>query len=77
MLGENSSFFFSSQLCRDAIKEKGKKNLKDIAKTSKYHLGTMADWSWRLNKCRGRAASNLLFIMFDQIWDFGGEKQML
>lgn len=26
-------------------------------------------------KCRGRAASNLPFIMFDQIWDFGGESR--
>lgn len=54
--------------CAKMLANEKKKNGSQLyCQISKYYLGTMANQSWLSNKCRGRASSNLLFIMFDQI----------
>lgn len=56
------------------LQEEGRKtNL--YCQSLKYRPGSTTDQSWPPNKRRWRAASNLLFIMFDQIWSFGGESR--
>lgn len=54
--------------CAKMLANEKKKNGSQLyCQISKYYLGTMANRSWLSNKCRGRASSNLLFNMFDQI----------
>lgn len=56
-----------SDFAKMLANEKKKNGSQLYCQISKYYLGTMANRSWLSNKCRGRASSNLLFIMFDQI----------